>query len=579
MPADPVALIVSNPDHLRLATEEVTRRGAAAEIVDPTRIAALDYDLAILDEAALSEGALSAMRARSPHAVAIVIAARSRLPAIGPTLPAGSVVCDAEHLDALLPTTLTAVVEGREVHRELERWRETKALTATLDPTQLPTQIVESALRLLRADAAILFVRADTGKLVPGAVSRPHAHRSVPPASAGRPDRVPADRIRMPTDALRRRSERLLRDEQPLAVRDTLSDGWLIGQVLGTADRQHGVLWAIRGSSRRPFADRDAHSLSTLVEHAVLALDHLRLVRDLEARLAGLQTTRKAMEGDKRTAQLGRLALEALRNLQAPLAYIRTNLRELAATEDLLPGSQAQRHLQYAFDGLTRADTVATDIARVSEGRERVPVELRQLVEAALSLANPLTVAATVEIASNAVILGHAARLAEGFAALLRNASEATGVTRIDVRASRIEGNVSVEIVDDGAGIASDVLAKIREPFFSTRGRAGLGFTSACEAIEGAGGSVHVWSRPGIGTTVTATLPVQADGGDDLAIETADGEADSSEVEAAEEDVEGEGVPEAPISFHSGAWMRDDEEEGIDGELDFSDLSELSDEE
>jgi signal transduction histidine kinase len=575
---EPALVIVSDPEHRQLVIDELLRRGATPEVVE-AGAPPHEYDLAVLDAAAVAAGALTALRARSPRAVAVVLASSREIPELTARLPVGSAVVDRDQLAGLLPRALADAVEVRDLRSEVERWRDTHTLTTALDAEQLPPQIAESALRLLRADAALLFVRGAGGKLVPGPTARPLAPRSVPPAAeAPRADRVAVERVRVPTEALRRRSERLVRAQASAVVREALADGWLIGRPLGGSDRPHAVLWALRGATRRPFDERDAVALEVLAEHATLALDHLRLVRDLEERLAGLQSTRQSMEEDKRAAQVGRLAIAALRNLQAPLAYMRTNLRQLASTEEIHPAGQAARHLQYVFDGLTRADTVAADMSRLSEGRERVPVEVRQLVDAALSLAGPLAAPATVEVETNAVILGHASRLADGLAELLKNASEATGVTRIDVRAMRQEGEVVIEVVDDGEGVAGDLLPRIREPFFSTRGRAGLGFTSACEAIEAAGGTVQLWSRAGIGTTVIATLPSQQ-AEDDLAIEADDDEPLES-VEDDLEEVEAEHLEEAPVeATHSRKWMEDDEEESIVGGLDFSDLGDLAREE
>jgi len=67
---------------------------------------------------------------------------------------------------------------------------------------------------------------------------------------------------------------------------------------------------------------------------------------------------------------------------------------------------------------------------------------------------------------------------------------------------------------DEGTGIEGDVLARIFDPFFSTkeRGRGtGLGLAIAHSIIEQRGGKLSVDSTLQVGTTFTATLPLAAD--------------------------------------------------------------------
>jgi len=53
-----------------------------------------------------------------------------------------------------------------------------------------------------------------------------------------------------------------------------------------------------------------------------------------------------------------------------------------------------------------------------------------------------------------------------------------------------------------------EALGKMFEPYFSTKATGtGLGLTIAKRNIELNGGTIHVASQRGIGTTVTLTLP------------------------------------------------------------------------
>jgi signal transduction histidine kinase len=68
---------------------------------------------------------------------------------------------------------------------------------------------------------------------------------------------------------------------------------------------------------------------------------------------------------------------------------------------------------------------------------------------------------------------------------------------------------VIVEITDTGVGMDQEALAKIFEPYFSTKATGtGLGLTIARRNVELNGGTISVTSARGVGTTVTIVLPL-----------------------------------------------------------------------
>jgi len=70
---------------------------------------------------------------------------------------------------------------------------------------------------------------------------------------------------------------------------------------------------------------------------------------------------------------------------------------------------------------------------------------------------------------------------------------------------------VMLKVSDTGCGIPRDVLDRVFEPFFSTKPKGegtGLGLATVYGIITQAGGNVRIYSERGIGTTLTAYLPV-----------------------------------------------------------------------
>jgi signal transduction histidine kinase len=67
---------------------------------------------------------------------------------------------------------------------------------------------------------------------------------------------------------------------------------------------------------------------------------------------------------------------------------------------------------------------------------------------------------------------------------------------------------IAIEVSDLGHGIAPEIIDKVFEPFFSTKGNGrGLGLTAVARIAREHGGDVRVDSRVGAGTTMTVTLP------------------------------------------------------------------------
>jgi signal transduction histidine kinase len=95
---------------------------------------------------------------------------------------------------------------------------------------------------------------------------------------------------------------------------------------------------------------------------------------------------------------------------------------------------------------------------------------------------------------------------------LVRNAAQASdrgGEVKLGLSEDRAAGVVRLTIEDRGAGMSPETLARLGEPFFSTRGDkgSGLGIGISRRIVEEHGGTLTFESRPGEGTRVTVALP------------------------------------------------------------------------
>ena len=77
----------------------------------------------------------------------------------------------------------------------------------------------------------------------------------------------------------------------------------------------------------------------------------------------------------------------------------------------------------------------------------------------------------------------------------------------VEVRASRCDGRLRIEVQDWGEGMDAETVQKVFNPFFTTReSGTGLGLSIAHRIVESHGGSIDVKSAPGKGSTFRVLL-------------------------------------------------------------------------
>lgn len=93
---------------------------------------------------------------------------------------------------------------------------------------------------------------------------------------------------------------------------------------------------------------------------------------------------------------------------------------------------------------------------------------------------------------------------------LMRNAQLAMpGGGELILIARREGDQVALDVIDTGVGVNPEHIARIFEPFFSTRsGGTGLGLAMVQRVVEAHGGSISVESEPGKGSRFTVRLPI-----------------------------------------------------------------------
>lgn len=229
----------------------------------------------------------------------------------------------------------------------------------------------------------------------------------------------------------------------------------------------------------------------------------------------------RAARSDKLRA-LGELAAGVAHNLNNSLTVIQ------GRAQLLLMRSAADEGNKKSLEVITQAvgDCSQTlrrllDFSRRNASRNSVAVDLSELVTSSVEIARPKWQAesanrtGTIEVQVNApqpaMALGDSSELREVVLNLIFNAVDAMSQGGTIEIGTSVEGSTArFWVADNGAGMTQDVIARIFEPFYSTKGErgTGLGLSASHGIIENHGGDINVSSEPGKGTRFDVILPL-----------------------------------------------------------------------
>ena len=191
-------------------------------------------------------------------------------------------------------------------------------------------------------------------------------------------------------------------------------------------------------------------------------------------------------------------------------------LRNFSADAD---PDRRSRYLEIVETQLTQLSTMVEHILSVSvEGREYkynpTVVYLQDVISQLTQGAGMNTAVFNIDCAEDIRIMADEFHIKNLLATVIDNAVKYSTDPIVDIRVSDESGNVTIEIEDNGCGIAKEHLSHVFEKFYrvptgdihTVRGF-GLGLYYAKQVAELHKGTISMNSRVGKGTTVTIKLP------------------------------------------------------------------------
>ncbi len=276
-------------------------------------------------------------------------------------------------------------------------------------------------------------------------------------------------------------------------------------------------------------------AVQMLVRFRDEALQLDKLTRELSAevdrRTEERDAAQRGMVEQQRLAALGRLAAGVGHEINNPLQYLRFSLEELQEHLPSPRSDDAKVAMDQAFEGVDRIRQVVEGLRTYVRptDMELTRVDMREVVRAAVRVGAPQWrqgVEVDTRLGDVPAVEGHEGRLVQVILNPLVNAAQAllhasrdfkivTGTQIVVTTRTNATGDVEVDIVDNGPGFPASIIARLGEPYVTTRagdGGTGLGLFVTRGIVEAHGGTIVFANRVNGGASVRITLPAAAAG-------------------------------------------------------------------
>jgi two-component system NtrC family sensor kinase len=235
-------------------------------------------------------------------------------------------------------------------------------------------------------------------------------------------------------------------------------------------------------------------------------------------------TTRAQLEEQLRIsekmASLGLLAAGVAHEVNTPLTGISSYTQMLLEQAD--PADPRTKVLEKIEKQTFRAARIVNGLLTLSrpnaaEASERSAFDLNAVISDVLSLLEHQLEKGSIKVRrelspASLTLTGYEFKLQQVFLNLLLNARDAMPSGGWLSIATRVDGaDVVAEVSDTGSGIPAEYLARIYDPFLTTRQGTGLGLAITYGIVREHDGAIHCQSAPGQGTRFTLRFKAATD--------------------------------------------------------------------
>ncbi len=246
---------------------------------------------------------------------------------------------------------------------------------------------------------------------------------------------------------------------------------------------------------------------------------------EMSAQLARTRELEAQLHQAEKGAVVGRLAAAIAHEIRNPLNYINLTLdflRSSFTSEDPAKQKTFERLTEQLKTEVARINRHITDFLKYSRpsALELQALDLREEAENALRLiegqAAESGIRTKLESEGNIpLVTADRDSLRSILTNLLLNAVQALdgegGDITVRLSADPAGKLARIDVIDTGHGIAAEDIAKVFEPYYSTKETGtGLGLAIVRKALDDHGGTINVNSKKGDGTTFTITLPLDS---------------------------------------------------------------------
>jgi nitrogen fixation/metabolism regulation signal transduction histidine kinase len=252
---------------------------------------------------------------------------------------------------------------------------------------------------------------------------------------------------------------------------------------------------------------------------AVRSVDELRrLVDAFNSMAAELKAQRAELERTHRLeawAEMARQVAHEIKNPLTPIQLSAEHLLRVHADKGQPLGPVLEGCLNTILGQVRLLRQIASEFSSFASSPivKMTPVDVPELLAEILDpyragLAGRIAIVNNVTGPLPQVLVDRTLTL-RALANVVENALHAMpGTGEIVVDAAVDDGSVVIRVRDTGVGMDEEALARVFEPYFSTKtSGTGLGLPIARRNIELSGGTIDVQSAKGAGTTVTVRLP------------------------------------------------------------------------